>query len=105
MPFVERCPAWTLLDAAQVAWLAGLPGAKRRVPVDRYCELEAGHRGSHASLGQLRGERGWWILWRESAIPTIERLEPCPGDGEQPLDRDEVCLLFKGHPGCHTFEM
>ncbi|GAB2585798.1 hypothetical protein Aab01nite_52430 [Paractinoplanes abujensis] len=92
---VMICPARITLDAAQLAFFNGLPNAAPSVQSELGCELERGHEGSHAALGQQVEATMWWVQWTLSAS-EINPYTWCP---EQ---RD--CPLFDGHPGRHGHE-
>src|SRR5512142_1855837 len=92
------CPARITLDAAQLAFFDGLPAKAPSVQSELGCELERGHEGSHAALGQQVDATMWWIQWTLSAS-EINPYTWCPA-GETP-DRQE-CTLFAGHPGDHS---
>ncbi|MBL7255819.1 hypothetical protein [Paractinoplanes lichenicola] len=87
---VMTCPARVTLDAAQLTFLDGLPTQAPSVQSELGCELERGHEGSHAALGQQVEETMWWVQWTLSAS-EINPYTWCPG-----------CPLFDGHPGHHT---
>jgi hypothetical protein len=90
------CPARITLDAAQMAFFDGLPAGAPSVQSELGCELERGHEGSHAALGQQVHATMWWIQWTLSAS-EINPYTWCP---ERLDDRD--CTLFDGHPGNHS---
>ena len=69
------CPARITLDAAQLAFFSGLPTEAPSVQSELGCELEQGHEGSHAALGQ-----------------QVERL------------RDQPVHLVSGAPGARHAE-
>jgi hypothetical protein len=85
------CPARLTLDAAQMAFFDGLPAAAPSVQSELGCELERGHEGSHAALGQQVDTKMWWIQWTLSAS-EINPYTWCPED----------CRLFDGHSGRHS---
>jgi hypothetical protein len=97
------CPARITLDAAQLAFFGGLPAKAPSVQSELGCELERGHEGSHAALGQQVEETMWWIQWTLSAS-EINPYTWCPAhqvpDVQSRGDRD--CTLFDGHPGGHS---
>jgi hypothetical protein len=97
------CPARITLDAAQLAFFNGLPAEAPSVQSELGCELERGHEGSHAALGQQVGATMWWIQWTLSAS-EINPYTWCPAReapaAESRDDRD--CALFVGHPGQHS---
>jgi hypothetical protein len=97
------CPARITLDAAQLAFFGGLPVAAPSVQSELGCELERGHEGSHAALGQQVDETMWWVQWTLSAS-EINPYTWCPADREPSVpSRDERdCTLFVGHPGKHS---
>jgi hypothetical protein len=90
------CPARITLDATQMAFFDGLPAEAPSVQSELGCELERGHEGSHAALGQQVDATMWWIQWTLSAS-EINPYTWCP---ERRDDRD--CILFDGHPGDHS---
>ncbi|GIE05058.1 hypothetical protein [Paractinoplanes durhamensis] len=97
------CPARVTLDAAQMAFFDGLPTKAPSVQAELGCELEQGHEGSHAALGQQVDTTMWWIQWTLSAS-EINPYTWCPAthlpDTERRDDKD--CALFNGHPGSHS---
>ena len=97
------CPARVTLDAAQLAFFGGLPAEAPSVQSELGCELELGHEGSHAALGQQVDETMWWIQWTLSAS-EINPYTWCPARQDTTVtDRDELdCTLFVGHPGEHA---
>jgi hypothetical protein len=90
------CPARITLDAAQLAFFNGLPAEAPSVQSELNCELELGHGGSHAALGQQVDTTMWWIQWTLSAS-EINPYTWCPVRRQ-----DDECALFDGHPGQHT---
>jgi hypothetical protein len=90
------CPARLTLDAAQLAFLDALPAAAPTVQSELGCELELGHDGSHAALGQQADETMWWVQWTLSAS-EINPYTWCPVHQEP-----AGCTLFTGHPGPHS---
>ena len=90
------------LDPAQVLWLLDRPTAAYALIDIPKCELEDGHDGPHAAMGQHCDDVEWWIRW-DAAAPQIVAAQLCPEDDED--DEDEVCLLFAGHTGHHSFEL
>ena len=91
-----NCPARLTLDAAQMAFFDGLPTEAPSVQSEVGCELEQGHEGSHAALGQQVDATMWWIQWTLSAS-EINPYTWCPE--RQAAAHD--CTLFTGHPGPH----
>jgi hypothetical protein len=100
---LRNCPARITLDAAQLAFFDGLPADAPSVQTELGCELELGHEGSHAALGQQVEATMWWIQWTLSAS-EINPYTWCPATStphvEDRSDRD--CTLFDGHPGRHV---
>jgi hypothetical protein len=88
------CPARITLDSAQMAFFDGLPTEAPSVQSELGCELERGHDGSHAALGQQVDTTMWWVQWTLSAS-EINPYTWCPAS--QP-----PCSLFDGHPGGHA---
>ena len=97
------CPARITLDAAQLAFFDGLPMAAPSLQSELGCELERGHQGSHAALGQQVEDTMWWMQWTLSAS-EINPYTWCPAHrspgAESRADKD--CVLFDGHPGRHS---
>ena len=97
------CPARITLDTAQLAFFRGLPAEAPSVQSELGCELEQGHEGSHAALGQQVDATMWWIQWTLSAS-EINPYTWCPAhqlpDAQSRADTD--CTLFDGHPGKHS---
>ena len=96
------CPARITLDAAQLAFFGGLPAAAPSVQSELGCELERGHEGSHAALGQQVEETMWWVQWTLSAS-EVNPYTWCPASQEPVAQsRDDMeCTLYVGHPGKH----
>jgi hypothetical protein len=71
------------------------------------CELEAGHVGEHAALGQTNGptDESWWLCWAARAgSRRLVQLDPCPAErsaGGEPW----FCELPDQHPGGHSFDL
>ena len=97
------CPARITLDTAQLSFFDGLPTEAPSVQSQLGCELECGHDGSHAALGQQVEATLWWVQWTLSAS-EINPYTWCPvHPGSDAQNRVEVeCALFDGHPGAHT---
>lgn len=97
------CPARITLDATQLAFFRELPAEAPSVQSELGCELERGHEGSHAALGQQVDTTMWWIQWTLSAS-EINPYKWCPAhlvpDAEARDDKD--CALYDGHPGNHS---
>jgi hypothetical protein len=96
------CPARVTLDATQLAFFNGLPAQAPSVQSELGCELELGHEGSHAALGQQVDLTMWWIQWTLSAS-EINPYTWCPvhRELEDESRDDQDCRLFVGHPGGH----
>jgi hypothetical protein len=98
-----NCPARITLDAAQLAFFNNLPAEAPSVQSELRCELEQGHQGSHAALGQQVHDTMWWIQWTLSAS-EINPYTWCPAhpvpEAESRDNKD--CTLFDGHPGSHS---
>ena len=94
------CPARITLDAAQLAFLNELPAEAPSVQSELGCELERGHDGSHAALGQQVDTTMWWIQWTLSAS-EINPYTWCPAH-QAPTAETHDCNLFVGHPGDHS---
>jgi hypothetical protein len=97
---LRPCPARITLDAAQLAFFDGLPAEAPSVQTELGCELELGHEGSHAALGQQVEATMWWIQWTLSAS-EINPYTWCPAKSTPPVEQRE-CTLFDGHPGRHV---
>lgn len=97
------CPARITLDATQLAFFSGLPAAAPSLQSELGCELEQGHDGPHAALGQQVDTTMWWVQWTLSAS-EINPYTWCPArntsDVQPRSNRD--CELFAGHPGSHS---
>jgi hypothetical protein len=99
-----NCPARITLDAAQLAFFSGLPAEAPSVQSELGCELEHGHEGSHAALGQQVDTTMWWIQWTLSAS-EINPYTWCPThEVPEATNRrdDRECTLFNGHAGRHS---
>jgi hypothetical protein len=94
-----RCAARTDLEPDAVLWLLDRPAGAHAFVGIPVCELEAGHDGPHAALGQQCGDTELWIRW-DGTPPRIHAAPTCSYD-----DGDAVCLLFAGHQGRHSFEL
>src|SRR3982751_1500464 len=96
------CPARLTLDAAQLAFFNGLPTEAPSVQSELGCELELGHEGSHAALGQQVDATMWWVQWTLSAS-EVNPYTWCPADQAPDVvhRRDLDCALFDGHSGRH----
>jgi len=94
-----NCPARITLDAAQLSFFDSLPAEAPSVQSELGCELERGHEGSHAALGQQVDATMWWVQWTLSAS-EINPYTWCPAKATQGEDKD--CTLFDGHPGRHS---
>ncbi|GAA0577234.1 hypothetical protein GCM10010172_72430 [Paractinoplanes ferrugineus] len=92
------CPARITLDAAQMAFFNGLPTEAPSVQAELGCELEQGHDGSHASLGQQVEDTMWWVQWTLSASEVNPYTWCRPHRSAATGD----CNLFTGHPGGHS---
>jgi hypothetical protein len=69
------------------------------------CDLETGHPGPHAALGQQGTGGEWWLHW---ATPQIVETHICPVESATIINahgEHEPCLLCQGHPGRHSFEL
>jgi hypothetical protein len=75
-----RCAARADLDPAAVLWLLDRPASAHAFIDIPACELEAGHDGPHAALGQQCGDAELWIRW----------------DGTAPRIREAACILYLG---------
>jgi len=97
------CPAVVALDPVQLEFLGALPRPAHGLLARMLCELERGHVGPHAALGQHSWDDQWWVQWTLTAS-EISRLDPCtaervPGDEEED---DNGCVLFRDHAGRHS---
>lgn len=102
----EKCLARVQLGDDEVTWLSTRPFAAHEVRKKPGCDLEMGHPGPHAALGQQGDKIEWWVRWTLSASEIVETTI-CPVEGDEPDEYDErdPCLLYKGHPGRHSFEL
>mgnify|MGYP001097578793 CR=1 FL=1 len=96
---LAKCATKVDLDPAQILWLLDRPTAAHSLIDIPCCELEDGHDEPHAAMGQQCDDLEWWIRW-ERAAPWIVPAQLCPAD-----DEAEVCILFAGHLGHHSFEL
>jgi hypothetical protein len=102
-----ECPAWVELSDGEVERLASMPLAALEVRRSNRCELEDGHTGRHACLGQgsIESETAttWWIWWTDAGDHDIGPADTCPAlrDGEHPDANG--CFLPLRHPGHHSF--
>ncbi|MET0416491.1 MAG: hypothetical protein ABW022_10780 [Actinoplanes sp.] len=95
-----NCPARITLDAAQLTFFNGLPAEAPSVQSELGCELEHGHEGSHAALGQQVEATMYWVQWTLSAS-EINPYTWCPAH-QAPAAQTHDCTLFDGHPGKHS---
>ena len=69
------------------------------------CVLQAGHDGDHHGLARglpLRYLGEVWARWGSGQQPqALMVMSDCPV--RDPDDRDEVCVLFNGHAGAHSW--
>jgi hypothetical protein len=59
----ERCLARIRLSKEVVAWLDQRPRAGHEVQPYPSCDLEIGHPGPHAAMGQQCSDAEWWVRW------------------------------------------
>ena len=98
-----NCPARITLDAAQLAFFDGLPTKAPSIQSELGCELERGHEGSHAALGQQVDATMWWIQWTLSASEINPYTWCTEHQVPEVQSRDaRDCTLFHGHPGKHS---
>lgn len=112
----RRCSKLVVLSEREVRLLSEIPHGSTSVDTEFQCELEAGHRGPHAVLGEWSKPVGagrlasgeavtWWVRWED---PTGRRdvvpQATCPAETRPGEVMSEVCTLFAGHPGRHDFE-
>ena len=97
------CMALIHLGDREITWLSGMDDAAHEVLEGAYCELQCGHAGPHASLGQTAGEANWWVRWTLQAWEIV-LLPPCDSKAGTPNELGEFdsCLLYDGHEGRHT---
>jgi hypothetical protein len=102
----DRCLARIQLDTDEVTWLATRPFKAHEVKPHPYCELEFGHPGPHAALGQQGNDIEWWVRWTLTASEILEE-KACEAESAEvgQLGEHQTCVLFHGHPGRHSFEM
>src|ERR1044071_4465300 len=94
------CPARISLDATQSAFLDELPSNAPSLQSELGCELERGHAGSHAALGQHVDDTMWWVHWTLTAS-EINPYKWCSAKNETETEHDEDdngCVLYDGHP-------
>lgn len=96
------CPGSVELTDDEMAQLDSVPHPAHEVVRRNWCELEPGHSGWHAGVGQDDDDGHavitWWIWWTDSGDRKIVTCAPRPGQ----LDED-TCLLPAGHAGQHSF--
>jgi hypothetical protein len=99
-----HCLAKVQLDDAQREWLMFRPYGGNEVPAVLSCELEADHGGPHAANAQMGNEIEWWAHWTllASEITTHRHCDATQASTDRlnPLD---ICMLYAGHPGRHSF--
>jgi len=103
-----HCLARVQLDSAEREWLEFRPAAANEVPASLSCDLESGHPGSHGANAQMGDGVEWWIHWTLRASEIVER-KGCWAETPDPKpyapDEVDVCLLYAGHPGRHSFAL
>jgi hypothetical protein len=102
----DSCVARIRLGEDEVAWLDERPHAAHEVKPHPSCALEAGHPGPHAALGQQGVDVEWWIRWTLDASEIVE-THICPTESDKTINErgeHDICLLYEGHPGRHSFE-
>lgn len=103
MSDIAVCASRIELDADQVRWLASLPMPAHGLERVLSCNLDQGHAGPHASLGQYSRDTEWWVQWTLS-VSEINPIPACPVTRTPDQDEDDnVCLLYAGHPGRHLY--
>jgi hypothetical protein len=99
------CIAKIRLGADEIAWLDARPYAAHEVNPNPSCQLEVGHQGPHAALGQQGDGVEWWTRWTLNAWEIAEvHICPAKAEGVDDLGNEDVCLLSEGHPGRHSFD-
>ena len=97
---IRCCQSGLILTGAQAVELISLPDGAHEITEAVLCELQDGHTGQHAALGQTDGQqRDWWIRWATEIVV----LDCCPSIA--PGDDEMVCTLPDGHDGGHDFEL
>ncbi|MEU0487538.1 hypothetical protein ABZ260_51390 [Streptosporangium sp. NPDC006013] len=96
-----ECPHYNVLTDAEWARLSADETAAHDRSAVYQRELQADHPGSHMSLAQSFDDRNVWLRWADRVRELVD-LPPCPASNGA-LDDPEGCLLFRGHPGEHTF--
>jgi hypothetical protein len=101
----DECLARIHLGDEEVAWLSTRPLRAHQVDRKLRCELEMGHPGAHAAMGQQGDGVAWWVQWNMSASEVVETAM-CPAESDEAdnFDEHDPCLLYEGHPGRHSFE-
>jgi hypothetical protein len=98
------CPGLVELTDVEIAWLDHLYGAVNEVAGRHYCELETGHAGRHAALGQRDVRGDWWVWWAEDdGSREILLMDPCPVEQDTTDPDQRPCLLPIGHAGGHSY--
>lgn len=59
----------------------------------------------YAALGQQGDGVEWWVRWTLDAFEVVEQ-HICPAEGGvvNEFGERDICLLYEGHPGRHSFE-
>ncbi|MFE4665494.1 hypothetical protein ACFRI7_06170 [Streptomyces sp. NPDC056716] len=83
---------------------SSVPGNVR--PVLR-CLLQEHSGGRHHDLAwelddASQGEV--WAQWADGRRPDTFRVVPDCNTLSGPTPKDEACILYAGHPGCHTWQ-
>ncbi|MEU4332420.1 hypothetical protein [Nonomuraea dietziae] len=98
----EACPHYNVLNDLEWGQLASRPYAAHESKAAYGCELQADHPGPHMALAQSFDGYEAWLRWAVRSRELVD-LTPCEAS-DGPVDDPELCLLFNGHPGPHTFE-
>lgn len=112
----QRCSEPISLSEREIRLLSEIPHGSTSIETELRCELEGGHRGPHAALGDFSKPVGagrlasgeavcWWVRWED---PTGRRdvvpQATCPVETRPGEVSSEVCTLFAKHPGRHDFD-
>ncbi|MET8826509.1 hypothetical protein ABZX40_28280 [Streptomyces sp. NPDC004610] len=95
------------LVALMLAHIEDSSDLRVSVRVDLRCSLEEHDTGPHHDLTWELDTPSVGEVWAEWTDETAERVvvrPDCYTSNGGVGGADEVCTLFAGHPGCHTFE-
>lgn len=103
---MERCEDWFAPSPEVQTSACRLAGVELNIDLTLVlrCELGAGHEGPDHTAGIVEAQeesgRMTWVSWRSG----VEMRETCPAYRSGDEDHmDDVCGLFAGHEGEHSW--